>query len=174
MRMIKLYNTDETVRYWEAWATPSEVTIHWGILGEIGETREIPISAGDNPKAIIEREAKKPKKDGFRKLPKSKLQKLVIQYPIDGMGDSRVLDRRIKVEELMNESLGWRGLGHCDGGDIGTGTVNVFCFVVDAKVAAPHIVEELKANELLQGAVIAVGEKPSIVWPKDFKGHFEI
>ena len=90
------------------------------------------------------------------------------------MGDKRALDRRIKVEELMNECLGWRGLGHCDGGDIGSGTTNVFCFVVDAKVAVPRVVEELRANELLQGAVIAIGEKPSVVWPNDFKGRFEI
>ena len=74
----------------------------------------------------------------------------------------------------MNECLGWRGLGHCDGGDIGSGTMNVFCFVVNVKTAIPHVLEELRKNELLEGAVVAVGDPQTVVWPRDFSGTFEI
>lgn len=172
--MIKLYKAGEPVQYWEAWATPTEVTIHWGVLGEAGETREIRLSPGDNPNTLIDCEAKKHKKKGFKKIPRSKLQRLIIQYQIEGMGQETDRDKRIKVEGMMNESLGWRGLGHCDGGDIGSGTMNVFCFVADTEAAVRHVLEALKTNDLLTGVVIAIGDQRKVVWPKNFKGNFEI
>jgi predicted DNA-binding WGR domain protein len=172
--MLKLYKAGNTPRYWEAWSTTNEVTIHWGNVGENGETREIQLRTGENPNSIIEREAKQPKSEGYRKISSSKLSRLVIQYQVDGMGSTNDLDKRIKVEELMNELLGWKGLGHCDGGDLGSGTMNVFCFVVDATKAVPQIVNTLKANDLAEGAVLAVGSEPKVVWPDDFKGEFAV
>lgn len=32
---------------------------------------------------------------------------------------------------MLNESLGWTGLGCCDGGSIGSGTMEACCYVVD-------------------------------------------
>ena len=172
--MIKLHKTDERARYWEAWSTAEGVTIHWGILGDRGETREIRLRPGENPNQIIEREAKEPKKAGFKRIPTSKLERLVIQYKVAGMGEGRDLDKRSKVEDLVSECLGWKGLGHCDGGDIGNGTMNVFCFAVDARKALPHVVEELRANGMIDGALVAIGEKPKVVWPEGFRGKFSI
>lgn len=172
--VIKLYKVGDVTHYWEAWNTPTEVTIHWGVLGERGETREIQLRDGDSPSKIIEREAKQPKKEGYRKIPNSKLSRLVIQYRIDGMGDADDLSKRIKVEQLMNECLGWKGLGHCDGGDIGSGTMNIFCFVVDGRKCSPHVLEELKTEGLIDGAIVAIGDEPEVVWPNDFRGEFSI
>jgi len=173
--MIKLYNkTGDAIRYWEAWNTSSEVTIHWGILGENGETREIQLHPGDDAKKVIGQEAKQPRAEGYRRIPNSKLQRLVIQYQVDEMGDADDLGKREKVEHLMNECLGWSGLGFCDGCDIGSGTMNVFCFVVDAKKAAPHVVEQLKVNGLIDRAVVAIGMRPKVVWPAEYKKKFSI
>ena len=172
--MIKLYKAGDDVRYWEAWSTDTEVTIHWGIVGDVGETREFQLKPGESPNTIIEREAKQPKQDGYRKIPASKLQRLVIQYRVNGMGDVDDLDKRVKVEEFMNECLGWKGLGHCDGGDMGSGTMNVFCFVVDAEKAVPHVLEELAARAMIDGVIVAIGEATKVVWPKSFKGTFSI
>ena len=105
-----------------------------------------------NPNTIIKCESKRPKREGYKTIPTSKLARIVIQYKIDGRGTTNDLDKRVQVENLMNECLGWKGLGHCDGGDIGSGTMNVFCFVVDAETAVPHVVEELKTNGALNGA----------------------
>ena len=74
----------------------------------------------------------------------------------------------------MNECLGWKGLGFCDGGDIGSGTTNVFCFVVDAKVVCLRVIEELKKNGLIEGAVVAIGGRPKVVWPVDYQDKFLI
>jgi hypothetical protein len=57
--MLKLYRTSGGVtEYWEAWITATDVTIHWGKVGEEGETRELPHEAGLHPSEIIKREAK--------------------------------------------------------------------------------------------------------------------
>jgi predicted DNA-binding WGR domain protein len=109
--MLKLYKLGDMTRYWEAWNTDTEVTIHWGIVGETGETRDIPLRSGENPNSIIKREAKQPKNEGYRKIPPSKSFRLVIQFRVDGMGSTIDLEKRIRVENLMSECLGWRGLG---------------------------------------------------------------
>jgi len=47
----------------------------------------------------------------------------------------------------MNETLGWTGLGNCDGGNIGSGTMEVCCFVVDFELAKKVIEIDLKNTE---------------------------
>ena len=65
------------------------------------------------------------------------------------------LKLRHSVEDLMNECLGWTGNGSCDGGDIGSGTANIFNYVVDVEKATQTIIEELKNNNLFDGVKIA-------------------
>jgi hypothetical protein len=95
---------------------------------------------------------------------------------LGGRGTVKDHDRRVRVEERMNECLGWSGLGHCDGGDIGSGQMNVFCYVVDAAIAEKVIVNDLKKHALLDGAVIAqrVGDEVKVLWPHGFAGTFAI
>jgi hypothetical protein len=52
--------------------------------------------------------------------------------------------------------------------------MNIFCFVVDATKAMRRVVHELKANRLDDGAVLAVGSEPTVVWPEDCKGEFSL
>ena len=47
----------------------------------------------------------------------------------------------------MDEVLGWTGLGHCEGGSIGSGTMEVCCFVVDFDIAKKVIETKLKDTE---------------------------
>lgn len=175
--MLKLYRTKSGVKeYWEAWATPSEITIHWGKLGEDGRTRELSATPGINPNETIERESKPLRAAGFKALKRTERHSVVIQYQIPGQGSSGDLDKRIKVEELMNDRLGWTGLGHCDGGDIGSGSMNIFCYVADIEIAESVIVRELKSNGLLDGAVIVeqVEGNTRVFWPHDIKGKFSV
>jgi hypothetical protein len=173
--MLKLYKrVGNSILYWEAWDSEGRVLIHWGTAGDRGDTREVTVQPGDEPATVIRREATIPLSKGYQAIPTEKLIRLVVQYKIKGMGTVKDLDKRNVVEELMNECLGWSGLGHCDGGDIGSGTMNVFCFVVDGRLALTTVVAELKKNQLLGAAVIATtldkGEK--VVWPENFEGEF--
>lgn len=47
----------------------------------------------------------------------------------------------------MDEVLGWTGLGHTDGGSIGSGTMEVGSMVVDFDIARKVIEESLKGTE---------------------------
>jgi hypothetical protein len=98
---------------------------------------------------------------------------LIIQYKI-GTGTVDDFDKRVRVEELMIECLGREGLGSCDGGDLGSGSMNVFCFVKDVEQALPVIVRALGTADLHDGAVIAISVDDSIevIWPNGFKGEF--
>lgn len=47
----------------------------------------------------------------------------------------------------MDETLGWTGLGHCDGGSIGGGTMEVCCYVVDFEIAKNIVERDLSNTE---------------------------
>ncbi|WP_201778926.1 hypothetical protein [Rhodopirellula islandica] len=47
----------------------------------------------------------------------------------------------------MNETLGWTGLGHCDGGSIGSGTMETCCIVVDFEIAKRVIAADLAGTK---------------------------
>ena len=63
------------------------------------------------------------------------------------MGNDNDLEKRVKLEERMNETLGWTGLGLCDGGSIGSGTMEICNFVVDFNIAKNVIENDLKNTE---------------------------
>ena len=172
--MLKLYKkTSSGLQYWEAWTDENELTFHWGHVGETGQTRIIQLN-GQTPNTVIKREAKVSREQGYRKIPASKLLRITIQYRVGGMGTAEDLDKRIKVENLMNDRLGWLGLGHCDGGDMGSGTMNVFCMVVDCSIAIRHIIRELRISDLIKGAAISIRSDrgDSVVWPRGISEGF--
>lgn len=70
------------------------------------------------------------KAKGFVALDNDKLIEFVVQDKIDGFGTQDDLSKRHQIEEALNKALGWTGNGHCDGGDIGSGTSNVWCYVL--------------------------------------------
>jgi hypothetical protein len=175
--MLKLYRTTESgTEYWEAWNTATEITLHSGKLGDRGQNRKLPIEPGVHPSDTIKREAKPFRAAGFEPIKQSDLRCVVIQYKVDGHGTTDDLDKRVRIEDLMNECLGWTGLGHCDGGDLGSGTMNVFCYVVDSGIAQRVIADELKSQALVEGAVIAeqFEDDYKVLWPHEFQGEFSI
>jgi hypothetical protein len=176
--VIKLYKCDgQGIRYWEAWDSTGKVVVHWGNLGDTGETREIRLKKGQSSAEIIANESTKPRTEGFQELPLDEHATVIVQYKTKGWGSSKDLDKRHKVEDILNECLGWTGNGHCDGGDIGSGSINAFSFVVDPHLAKDAIVAALKKEGLLKGAVIAFrrgDEDYTVLWPDDFEGEFSI
>jgi len=72
---------------------------------------------------------------------------LLIEYADDGMGSGEDVDKRHRLEDRMNETLGWTGLGACDGGSIGSGTMEVCNYVVDSELAQKVIAADLKDTE---------------------------
>ncbi|MGG3452313.1 hypothetical protein ABER98_21180 [Domibacillus aminovorans] len=140
--MIKLIKqVDDEVLYWEIWKDGKALVIHYGIVGDTGDTEEMKLSLFQKAEKVMDELAEVKVNDGYDYLDEDEMEK--------------ALEKRHSVEDLINECLGWTGNGACDGGDIGSGTVNIFNFVVDVEKALKTIIEELTNNNLLEGIKIA-------------------
>jgi hypothetical protein len=108
--------------------------------------------------------------------PADELYQVVIQYRLEGHGTMQDYDRRVKIETLLEEFLSDADLGNLDGGDIGSGTANVFCFLKPGRKGIEAIIKTLRENGYLDGAVIqeTVNGEAKVVWPPDYAGEFSV
>jgi len=145
--VLKLYRfTDSKKEYWETWDNDDgSHTIHWGELGTKGDSKTVKGSFLKKPEKIIQKEIDGLIAQGFGEAGDE--YTLLIEYAVDGMGSKADLEKRHSLEERMNEALGWTGLGNCDGGSIGSGTMEVCNFVVDFDTAKRVIEADLKDTE---------------------------
>lgn len=160
--MIKLYKgTNSGLLYHEAWSADSTITEHWGKLGELGNTRDHDLNDADDPNEVIEAVLASARANGFTELNDADLQLLLIEYRIQGMGSTADRDKRQALEDRMNEVLGWVGLGQCEGGNIGYGTMEVCCLVVDFELARSVIEADLAGSIFADYSRIFVDGAPA-------------
>ncbi len=147
--MLKLYRLASPKKaYWETWEGEGGVhVVHWGELGTRGSSKEVKSSLFRKAKSLIQKDIDVLIEQGFAPFAAEDHATLMIEYAVEGMGSPVDLDKRHRLEERMNETLGWTGLGACDGGSIGSGTMEVCNFVVDYEVAKRVIVEDLVGTE---------------------------
>jgi hypothetical protein len=145
--MLKLYKrVSGVLQYHEAWFADGNVIEHWGAVGETGQTKEHRLpkkaDAGEGIEAIL-----RPALDAGFAPADDEQAILLIEYPVDGFGSTEDLEKRYRLQERMDQTLGWAGLGHCDGGSVGSGTMEVCCVVVDFDIAKRVIAADLKGTE---------------------------
>lgn len=110
---------------------------------------------------------------------------LIVQYEVDGFGTDADLERRCRLQDLLDRALRRTLNGMCDGGDLGGGTMNIFLEqVVDPQRACGTVVETLRKASELEGAVIALdlnlpdnseeGVPFVVLWPDGYTGEFDI
>jgi len=149
--MLKLYRfTDTKKEYWETWKEgKGEHIVHWGELGTRGESRTVETKGTLKAKDVVEAEAEAQamQAQGFAEIDLDDHVTLLVEYAIEGMGTKADIKKRHDLEDRLNETLGWTGLGHCDGGSIGSGTMEVCCFVVDFETARKVIADDLAGSK---------------------------
>jgi hypothetical protein len=147
--VLKLYRfSNDKKEYWETWENENgSHTIHWGELGARGESKIIKPSLLKKAETTIQKEINELVKAGFHTIDGDDEITLLIEYAVDGMGTKGDLEKRHRLEERMNETLGWTGLGSCDGGSIGSGSMEVCNFVVDFDTAKAVIEKDLAGTE---------------------------
>lgn len=156
---IKLYKRhDGRLLYREAWIDGENVVEHVGVYGERGITSQHAASGPVRQREVINAIAAEAKADGFNVVPEARLVGLLVSKEISGAGTKNDLRRRHALEDFLNEVTGWRGLGHCDGGSIGSGSMEAFCLVVDYKIAAEVIEHELAASQFNDFVVSRVSQ----------------
>jgi hypothetical protein len=144
--MRKLYKrrNDGVLLYNEAWLNGAEVIEHFGQAGTRGDTRTHKADARLNDDENVARVLTAAIKDGFTELDADDHRVLLVEYSVVGWGSTADLEKRHELENRLNETLGWTGLGHVDGGSIGSGTMEVCCIVVDLEVARKVIETDLR------------------------------
>jgi hypothetical protein len=147
--MLKLYKkTGNTLHYWETWEKDDKTAIiHWGIVGEKGQNKAVKGGLFSNFRKTVQKELEAKLKEGYAAFNEENYAFLELEYKIDGFGTEQDLDKRQRLEEKLDEILAWTGLGHTDGGSIGSGTMEVGCMVVDFDIAKRVIEEYLKNTE---------------------------
>ena len=146
--MIKLYKrlSDGTLAYHEAWIDGKTAIEHWGKAGTRGQS-QIHEMKSRNENKELQRVLQSARQEGFEEIDRGRHRTLLVEYAVQGMGTTADFNKRHKLEERLNETLGWTGLGMCDGGSIGSGTMEVCCFVVDFALAKSVIEKDLQATE---------------------------
>lgn len=146
--MLKLYKiANDSKLYWETWENEGVHTVHWGALGSEGDSREIKSTIFKKATTEIQKEIDQMVADGFRPIELEDHFTLLIEFAVEGMGCGEDVEKRHRLQDRMDETLGWTGLGHCDGGSIGSGTMEVCCYVVDFEIAKKVIESDLKGTE---------------------------
>lgn len=147
--MLKLYRLSETKKeYWETWENGDDShTVHWGELGTTGQSKAVKSTPLKKAQASIQKEIDTLLAQGFHPIDQEDHITLLIEYAVDGMGSGEDVEKRYRLEERMNETLGWTGLGACDGGSIGSGTMEVCNFVVDFEITKALIAKDLANTE---------------------------
>ncbi|MBK8068619.1 MAG: WGR domain-containing protein [Rhodanobacteraceae bacterium] len=146
--MEKLYKRiDGVVLYQEAWVEDGLVFHHWGRIGETGEHTTTPVKRWTSKRKQVSDVLKSAREDGYAPLDDEDLTVLMIEYRVDGFGSDADLDKRHRLQDRMDETLGWAGIGHCDGGSSGGGTMEVCCYVVDYEIASRVVANDLKGME---------------------------
>jgi len=135
---------DNQLHYWEIWENDQgSISVYWGVVGQQGETKTVEADS----KKIISKQIKEHQLMGYREIPVDDMAILLIEYPVDGWGTPEDLNKRYALQERMQDILPPLGLGFCDGGSIGSGTMEVCCFVVDFDLAKSVIEKDLKDTE---------------------------
>jgi len=146
--MLKLYKVvNSQLYYHEAWCNQGVITEHWGVVGERGQTTEHIIPQGVRDGAEICLILQSAVDSGFAPIEAEDHAILIIEYSVEGFGTPQDLAKRHAVQDRMGEILGWTGLGDCDGGSIGSGTMEVCCYLVDFQTAKRVIGAELRGTE---------------------------
>lgn len=147
--MLKLYKlTVDEKLYWETWDNDNGThTIHWRELGTEGHSKIVKSSLLKKATDIIQKEVDKLVSDGHVPIDPEDHFTLLIEYEVNDMGSVEDVEKRHRLEDRMNDTLGWTGLGACDGGSIGSGTMEICSFVVDFEVAKKVIAADLKGTE---------------------------
>ena len=147
LQMVKLHKRQgRLLLYREAWVDGQSVVEHVGVCGERGATSRYSAEEPTRQQEIILAIVEGAKADGFTAIPEEELSTLLVSKEISGSGTKEDLKRRHALEDFLNTLTGWLGLGHCDGGSTGSGSMEALCLVIDYEIAAKAIAKELASS----------------------------
>ena len=170
---IKLYKKiDDSIQYWQIYGSsinPVSLVIHWGRLGETGEFIEIKDQSLNEAKEFYNTKISEKKGEGYEELQTP--NRMILQFhTADGWGGVDDLAFRNEIWEHLDRFLFWTGNGSISGGDIGSGTVNLFFEAVVQDIAVNTIVQALEEKKTDRKYLIAIEKNDAIMTEDDSFG----
>jgi predicted DNA-binding WGR domain protein len=167
--VLRLYKKEgDTLRYWEAWVHEDSVTVHWGIVGQTGEEKVLPLPADEDPDMVVAQQAEPLVDAGYDEPEIDSMAPLVVQYALQGKGSGQDFEKRHTVESVISDTLGWTGNGEVEGAESQPGRMNIYFRVMDVDIALSTLREALESEEMLEGATFATAPEegePRVLWP---------
>lgn len=101
---------------------------------------------------------------------------LIVQFPYDtARTPEENLAFRHDLEDVLDAALRRNGSGEVDGGEIGSGGINIWVYLTAWKHGFPVIEAHLKHRKLLSKAIIAKklsDDTWEVIWPRDYPEPF--
>jgi hypothetical protein len=147
--MIRAYKeVNDDLLYFHIWETDENKAVFYqGVMGNEGELEHVSANSSDELTDKINHKVDELNKTGWSGIDDDEYDVLIIEYKIEGDGTEAEHKKRQAVQDKMNEVLGWTGVGYCDGGSIGSGTMEICCIVFDYQLAYDIINEALNETE---------------------------
>jgi hypothetical protein len=152
---FRLYRRAETFSYREAWSDGGRVFEHSGICGEPGDALEHVVDDGGR-EVLLRLLRDKALARGYAEISIEEQRTIVASRKIAEMGTDADLELRYELQEVLDDALGVGCVGHCDGGATGSGSMEVFCFVVDIGLGMA-VFERVLADRRFRGFKAALG-----------------
>ena len=147
--MIRAYKeVNDDLLYFHIWETDENNAVFYqGVMGNEGELEHVSANSSDELTDKINHKVDELNKAGWSGIDDDEYDTLIIEYKIDGWGTENDLKKRHIIQDRMDQLLGWTGVGWCDGGSIGSGTMEICCIVFDYQLAYDIINEDLNETE---------------------------
>ncbi len=168
--MIKLYKRekDNSLRYAEYWIDDIEIILHTGKVGRKGKVEKYFLGKDFNSeKSFVSFFLKKYEPQNYKRITDEEICYIAVQFPMKSLkGNKRDHWLKDKVQEYLNDWLGWVGLGNVEGFDMGelinypkTYALTIFCEVVDEERGIKAIKSCLRYSRLDYG-VVKIATRP--------------
>src|SRR5262249_28753264 len=137
-----------------------------GIVGERGSVSLLDC-AGKNPATLMRSLALAKRRKGFEPLREADMSGLEVRLASEEWPTVEELRDRHLLEDRISQALGWTGNGWCDGGDSGSGSLTIFCQVVEAERAVATVVEVLTEAGCSERATVVsfTDDEPTVLFP---------
>ncbi len=177
---VKRYKQEgQVMRFWHIYGSPNPpaLVICWGPLGHYEGYEEIKDENLDTLKSKYRLRIDEKTTEGYHEWRNYK--KMILQFQTnDSWGNSDDLAFRNQIWDSLSEQLFWSGNGEVSGGDIGSGTVNLFFRAISSDLAVQLINTLLEAKQIHRSYLIAskgednAEEEVKVIFPVNYVGEF--
>lgn len=180
--VVKLYKEDgEGIHFWQLFRHGKDsyhLVENWGLLGGEARFNEIKDLSNEDAREAYDFAVRRKQEEGYES--REPQERMILQFlTTDEWGAIDDLTFRHEMEDHVDKYLYWSGNGSVSGGDIGSGTMNIFFKVISQEAAVGIVLAALAKKEIDKNFLIVHEERNSegnatfkILYPANFEGTF--